>query len=323
LNAFGGFLKKSWRANDILWGRLDGLNRIVDALVTDEKIKNFPKFLEREAEKESRKQNKPINQSDYLDYLLEEALFSDFDRKYKFSSEADRQYLREKKEELKEKLEKLFPSLNGNGKNEEPLKKEDVQDFVNSLVSTGHLVILDRELNKTMEISIEEQLNWKQQKQRISIPLWQIYFFKWCVEEDAYSLMRYSLSRMVRVKLPKFNPIDCSFDSAVTALVVKKIAEESLTSISLKEKEEFFNKTYNIGLETLDDIPKSKLEELILKCIILFQDIFQTWQRQTQARLNRSKSSRLDFWIRLAFQLAVYGINFAIWIIRNFLVRRL
>jgi hypothetical protein len=49
LKAFGGFFKKSWRANDILWGRLDGLNRIVEALVTEETIKNFPKFLEREA----------------------------------------------------------------------------------------------------------------------------------------------------------------------------------------------------------------------------------------------------------------------------------
>jgi patatin-related protein len=35
---FSGFLKRSWRSNDILWGRLDGLRHIVLALATKESI---------------------------------------------------------------------------------------------------------------------------------------------------------------------------------------------------------------------------------------------------------------------------------------------
>ena len=35
---FGAFLKKSWRSNDIMWGRLDGACRLLDALLTPEAL---------------------------------------------------------------------------------------------------------------------------------------------------------------------------------------------------------------------------------------------------------------------------------------------
>lgn len=35
LFSFGGFLQENWRANDILWGRLDGAERIICSLLTD------------------------------------------------------------------------------------------------------------------------------------------------------------------------------------------------------------------------------------------------------------------------------------------------
>jgi len=37
---FGAFLKRSWRANDIMWGRLDGVCRILDTLLTPEALIN-------------------------------------------------------------------------------------------------------------------------------------------------------------------------------------------------------------------------------------------------------------------------------------------
>ena len=36
---FGGFLKRSWRSNDILWGRLDGLGQLIDSLMEPERLK--------------------------------------------------------------------------------------------------------------------------------------------------------------------------------------------------------------------------------------------------------------------------------------------
>ena len=307
LRAFGGFLKKSWRANDILWGRLDGLNRIVDALVTEEKIKNFPKFLESEAKKEAERTNKPINLENYLDHLLKEALFSNFERKRNFSSQAEKNYLNNKEDDFRQKLKNLFPSLDvrdskgklleNEQKSEEPLK-----EFIKSLVSIGHLIILEQEFKEIMQTSIEEQLNWKQRKQPTK------------KSEEPIPVL-------------KFDPIDCSFDSAITALVVKKVAEESLSSMSLKEKENFFKKDYQIGSETLSHIPKSELQQLILKCILIFQDIFKTWQHKTEAqmKLNRSngaKPSRLNFWNRLGLKLLGLSVNIAIGVIKNIFVRR-
>jgi patatin-related protein len=35
---FGAFLKRSWRSNDIMWGRLDGVCRILDALLTQRSL---------------------------------------------------------------------------------------------------------------------------------------------------------------------------------------------------------------------------------------------------------------------------------------------
>lgn len=38
---FGGFFKRSWRSNDILWGRLDGTCKIVETFLTPERIREI------------------------------------------------------------------------------------------------------------------------------------------------------------------------------------------------------------------------------------------------------------------------------------------
>ncbi len=39
LGHFGGFLKRSWRANDMMWGRLDAACQLIECLVTPERLK--------------------------------------------------------------------------------------------------------------------------------------------------------------------------------------------------------------------------------------------------------------------------------------------
>jgi patatin-related protein len=68
LYAFGGFFKKSWRTNDLLWGRLDGLNRIWEGIVNPTTIVHFHGLVQRET------QRLGIPSSDYLDFLVQEAL---------------------------------------------------------------------------------------------------------------------------------------------------------------------------------------------------------------------------------------------------------
>jgi patatin-related protein len=64
----GGFFKKSWRLNDLLWGRLDGLNRIIESVVTPKSVANFANFVHREADRIKCSPNQ------YIDWLLTESL---------------------------------------------------------------------------------------------------------------------------------------------------------------------------------------------------------------------------------------------------------
>jgi patatin-related protein len=64
----GGIFRKSWKLNDLLWGRLDGLNRILEGIITPRSVANFAKFVEREAKKIN------YTHSQYLDWLLTESL---------------------------------------------------------------------------------------------------------------------------------------------------------------------------------------------------------------------------------------------------------
>ena len=41
LAAFAGFFKRSWRANDILWGRLDGVCELIECLLTKDRIQEL------------------------------------------------------------------------------------------------------------------------------------------------------------------------------------------------------------------------------------------------------------------------------------------
>lgn len=64
----GGFFKKSWRLNDLLWGRLDGLNRILESIITPKSVTNFANFVQREADRIK------CSPTQYLDWLLTESL---------------------------------------------------------------------------------------------------------------------------------------------------------------------------------------------------------------------------------------------------------
>jgi patatin-related protein len=64
----GGIFKKSWRSNDLLWGRLDGLNRIIEGIVTPGSVVAFSNFVQRESVRVN------CSGTQYLDWLLAESL---------------------------------------------------------------------------------------------------------------------------------------------------------------------------------------------------------------------------------------------------------
>lgn len=136
LRAFGGFFKKSWRSNDLLWGRLDGLNRIVEALVTIEYLPKFRDFINREV-----KQGNFSNEEAYLEVIVKES--------FPNSQESDCQ-------KIKEHLLLLVS-------NEAQISKEKLKEILNDLVLEGHREILRTDLQNVFTDEIAQQLEWNQQ----------------------------------------------------------------------------------------------------------------------------------------------------------------
>ncbi len=64
----GGTFTKSWRVNDLIWGRLDGLNRIIEGTITPESVTAFANLVERESSKNN------CTHQDYLEWLIGESL---------------------------------------------------------------------------------------------------------------------------------------------------------------------------------------------------------------------------------------------------------
>ncbi len=135
LYAFGGLFKKSWRSNDILWGRLDGLNRIVEALITPEALKRFPHFIKREASK------KGCLEEEYLEFLLDESLNKDAIER----------------EQIKTYLIKLLQL-------DFQFNQVEMKEFLDAVVMAGHRVILDTDLQNVIAGAIDEQFTWNLQR---------------------------------------------------------------------------------------------------------------------------------------------------------------
>jgi len=132
--AFGGFFKKSWRSNDMLWGRLDGLNRIVDGLITKDSLKNFASVVERQSKAQS------LSVEAYVNQLVNESFPK----------------LNQDKNQLIQYLERL-------AKNEQ-LSDAELQKFLETIVLLGHREILNKDLGNVFEDAIAEQLEWNQEK---------------------------------------------------------------------------------------------------------------------------------------------------------------
>ena len=142
--AFGGFFKKSWRSNDILWGRLDGVNRIVDGLLTSESLKAFSGFVSRQIKLEELPGTQEEKIQEYVKRLVDEA----------FPSATQTE-----KNEVIQDLIKLADT-----DTKKTFSEKELEEFLDKLVSLGHSAILEENLGNVFKDAISEQLEWNQQK---------------------------------------------------------------------------------------------------------------------------------------------------------------
>jgi patatin-related protein len=67
LGHFAGFVRSSWRANDFMWGRLDGAARLVDLLLAPRRLKLCPVKYDTLAAIPGLREPLPTRRGDYLD----------------------------------------------------------------------------------------------------------------------------------------------------------------------------------------------------------------------------------------------------------------
>ena len=268
LYAFGGFFKKSWRSNDILWGRLDGLNRIFEALLTVESIKKFPEFLERQCNYYRGTLEFEAFTETYFEALIDEALPE--------VQERDRQEIISYLHELK---------------NPEKLTEEQIKiildRLIQSLVLAGHREIIKTDLPIVLEDEIAEQLSWNQQR----------------VKPNQANVKKAKQSLSLEEQ-PKYHPVPGYFDRSVTTLAAAKLAEETIVRISQGNIEKFFREKYNVGQETvLDSIPRLILANISTRCALIVRNIVLTVLGDRSSILRRSltfnildKALQLFYW---------------------------
>jgi patatin-related protein len=127
----GGFFKKSWRSNDLLWGRLDGLNRVLEGIITPKSVTAFAGFVQRESTRTN------CTPSQYLDWLLTESL--------PHLSGKERQ-------EIAQHLVTLSqPGLR--------IDRTELQKILAALVAAGQHDILTSDVHSAIE-GMDEQTGW-------------------------------------------------------------------------------------------------------------------------------------------------------------------
>ncbi|MBD2579385.1 patatin-like protein [Oscillatoria sp. FACHB-1406] len=293
LSAFGGFFKKSWRSNDILWGRLDGLNRLLEASLTADAVDRFPRFLRRQAREfgidvEENPAEFEAFVKDYIQFLLNVS-FSDL-------SQSDR-------EKLSSYLERLAtPGLN--------LSNAELQEIIEGFVLQGQREIINSDLLTVVEDEISEQVDWNYQSSAPSnVPT---------NDEAKAEFLQTYFNKNPR---PSYNLERGYFEKNVGAIAAAAIAQESLAKFSQtqQEKEDFFRTRYRVGKETLNDnIPPLVLTNITTRSALVFRDLLNTLLGKNANRFRRSVpykfiNSGLQvfyYWLQFKGPLALESPNF-------------
>jgi Protein of unknown function (DUF3376) len=171
LGHFGGFLKASWRANDIMWGRLDAVCQLVQCLVTPERIKNIS-----------------------AQTLAEAVQGTNFDQLFPNSSVDERQQIKTGIANLKS------DATSG------PLSRQAFNDVWTLLTFAAQREILDEELKNVLDAAVRQQGDWNQyviRKPRSRLPFTsEKYAWTTGVRQLDSEIMRYATIKLSEEPAP-------------------------------------------------------------------------------------------------------------------------
>jgi hypothetical protein len=239
MRAFGGFLKKSWRSNDILWGRLDGVNRLVDTLLTTGSLANFSSFLKR---------NYPLlPPAEAIDSLLEQA----FPCPTLADSQTDKNNRQRHKERLMDLREALLDLANN------PPDKQKIEKLQELIIYAGQMSILQSDLGEVLEDALSEQFEWNTQLVAPPKPT----------------------SNQASPTLPRFNPIDGYLEPAFSVFTTKELIKPQIETFMADPDAmaRYFQSDYKVGSERFKThVPPLIREKLVARTGLVFRNILDS-----------------------------------------------
>lgn len=253
LGHFGAFLKKSWRSNDILWGRLDGSSQLLETLLLRSELSSErPQVLDVD------------NLRDALGPTPEERLNTLqklFPHLHKRASQAP-----------SDDLQQLAWIIEETSSSE--LREASARSaFVEQLVRVAQLEILCQDLPTVIADAVEEQISWDQLR---SPPR--------KVPEGG---VRYDVKRWAFMSGGIF------FNPSLVAPAVRRIAEEALRSMSPAELERYFENDYCVGgEEVLKSLPTTVLVELGARAALVTERALTSGSDQVHTAIRNNAAHR-------------------------------
>ena len=142
---FASFFKRSWRSNDILWGRLDGLCQIIETLLTARKLREIA--------------GAPAGRERLRGFF--------FDPEGKWIPEMRSAWLfpnagKKTQEELERWIEDMLLEKTAGEEKPDPLDDEVFAEQIKLLIEAAQLEILHNDVPSVVSDALEEQTLWNQ-----------------------------------------------------------------------------------------------------------------------------------------------------------------
>jgi patatin-related protein len=210
---FGAFLKRSWRSNDILWGRLDGISRLVEILLLHTPFGDVDAVTRRSKLLDALGKTTQ-ERRDFLG-----TLFPHLDERIR---------TRSKRGET-DALSRLLDVLAS-----EPAPEPS---SLAEILTQAQLDVLCEDLPKVIADAAQEQLEWGQLKVGGKLP-------------SSKSNREQASSTTFAAQAWEFRPRPAALDGNLLELATRLFAEESLAAMSPRELGEYFREKYAVGRES-------------------------------------------------------------------------
>ena len=142
---FASFFKRSWRSNDILWGRLDGLCQIIETLLTARKLREIAGTL---AGRERLRGFFFDADGKWIPEMRSAWLFPNAGKKTQ--------------EELERWIEDMLLEKKAHEEKPDPLADEVFAEQIKLLIEAAQLEILHNDVPSVVSDALEEQTLWNQ-----------------------------------------------------------------------------------------------------------------------------------------------------------------